>query len=85
MILGSDLNLDFTSYDENFYFVIDSLFNMHFGKEAAKLIFFYLYERINPDGTINGLMNENGNVIELSSPSDLWYLIKALQKRKNKE
>ena len=28
MILGSDLNLDFTSYDEKFYLVIDSLFHL---------------------------------------------------------
>ena len=43
IILGEDLKIDFTGYDEKFYFVIDSLFHMHFGKEAAELIFFYLY------------------------------------------
>jgi len=81
VILGSDLSLDFTSYDEKFYFVIDSLFHMHFGKEASELIFFYLYERNNPDGTTNGLQNEEGEVIELASPTDLWYLLKAMQDR----
>jgi hypothetical protein len=81
MILGNDLNLDFTGYDEKFYFVIDSLFHMHFGKEAAELIFFYLYDRINPDGTANGLQNDEGEIIELSSPTDLWYLLKAIQDR----
>jgi hypothetical protein len=81
MILGNDLNLDFTGYDEKFYFVIDSLFHMHFGKEAAELIFFYLYDRINPDGTANGLQNDEGEIIELSSPTDLWYLLKAMQDR----
>jgi hypothetical protein len=81
VILGSDLSLDFTSYDEKFYFVIDSLFHMHFGKESAELIFFYLYERNNPDGTTNGLQNEEGEVIELASPTDLWYLLKAMQDR----
>ena len=81
MILGNDLSLDFTSYDEKFYFVIDSLFHMHFGKEASELIFFYLYERTNPDGTANGLQNDEGEVIELTSPTDLWYLLKAMQDR----
>lgn len=79
MILGNDLSLDFTSYDEKFYFVIDSLFNMHFGKDKAELIFFYLYERTNPDGTANGLQNEEGEIVELTSPTDLWYLLKAMQ------
>jgi hypothetical protein len=84
MILGGDLQLDFTSYDEKFYIVIDLLFNMCFGKEAAELIFFYLYERYNPDGTINGLMNEEGEVVELKTPTDLWYLLKAIQDRDKK-
>jgi hypothetical protein len=79
MILGNDLSLDFTSYDEKFYFIIDSLFHMHFGKDKAELIFFYLYERINPDGTANGLQNEEGEIVELTSPTDLWYLLKAMQ------
>ena len=81
MILGDDLNLDFTSYDEKFYLVIDSLFHLHFGKEASELIFFYLYDRINPDGTSNGLQNDEGEIIELTSPTDLWYLLKAMQDR----
>jgi len=81
MILGNDLSLDFTGYDEKFYFVIDSLFNMHFGKDGAEIVFFYLYDRINADGTSNGLQNEEGEIIELTSPTDLWYLLKALQDR----
>jgi len=81
MLLGNDLQLDFTSYDEKFYLVIDSLFHLHFGKEASELIFFYLYERTNPDGTTNGLQNDEGEIIELTSPTDLWYLLKAMQDR----
>ena len=81
MILGNDLKLDFTEYNEKFYLVIDSLFHMHFGKEATELIFFYLYDRMNPDGTANGLQNDEGEIIELSSPTDLWYLLKAIQDR----
>ena len=66
MILGNDLNLDLTSYDEKFYFVIDSLFNLHFSKEACELIFFYLYERMGPDGSINEIMDEEGNNSKLN-------------------
>jgi hypothetical protein len=81
MILGNELNLDLTDYDEKFYFVIDSLFSLHFGKEACELIFFYLYERLGPDGSVNEIMDEEGNVIELSSSTDLWYLLKATQEQ----
>jgi len=85
MILGNDLQLDFTSYDDKFDRVIDSLFDLHFGKEACELIFFYLYERINPDGTHNEVMDENDNVLPLSSPSDLWNIIKLTQGKSGKE
>ena len=84
MILGNDLQLDFTSYDEKFYKVIDGLFSLHFGKEACELIFFYLYERINPDGTYNEVMDENNNVLSLSTPSDLWNVIKLIQEKSGK-
>ena len=86
LILGSDLKLDFTDYDEKFYKIIDGLLNLHFGKEANEVIFFYLYDRMNPDGTVNELRDENDNTVPLNSPSDLWNIIKLIQskvKRKN--
>jgi len=81
MILGNDLDLDFTSYDEKFYFVIDNLFHLHFGKEACELIFFYLYERTNPDGSMNEIRDLDGNILSLESPSDLWDVIKLIQQQ----
>ena len=84
MILGNDLALDFTSYDEKFYFVIDALFSIAFSKEACELIFFYIYERLNPDGTANDVEDLEGNVIPLSSPEDLWELVKLTQEKVGK-
>ena len=79
MILGNELNLDLTAYDEKFYSVIDNLFYLHFGKEACEVIFFYIYERLNPDGTANDVEDMDGNIIPLSSPEDLWELVKLTQ------
>jgi len=81
ILLATDLKLDFTSYDEKFYKVIDNLIEMQFGKEAAELIFFYLYERENPDGTVNDLIDETGMIVSLNNPTDLWYLVKLTQAR----
>ena len=81
MILGNDLALDFSSYDEKFYSVIDNLFYLHFGKEACELIFFYIYERLNPDGTANEVEDLEGNAIPLTSPEDLWELVKLTQEK----
>jgi hypothetical protein len=81
MILDTDLQLDFTSYDDKFYSVIDNLFFLHFGKEACELIFFYIYERLNPDGTANPVEDVEGNAIPLNSPEDLWELVKLTQEK----
>jgi hypothetical protein len=81
MILGNDLALDFSSYDEKFYSVIDNLFYLHFGKEACEVIFFYIYERLNPDGTANHVEDVEGNAIPLNSPEDLWELVKLTQEK----
>ena len=79
MILGNDLQLDFSTYDEKFYRIIDNLIHIHFGKEASEVIFFYLYERINPDGSINKLVDANDEHVELTSPDDLWEVVKQIQ------
>lgn len=84
MIIANDLKVDFTTYDEKFYDVVDTLLLMHFGKEASEIIFFYLYERVNPDGTINQLVDTNNNYVTLNSPTDLWELVKVIQSQVGK-
>ena len=84
-ILGTEFKLDLSDYNEYFYTAIDSLMSLYLGKDASELIFFYLYDRVNPDGSINELMNESGETILLTSPMDLWFLIKQVQATKKKK
>lgn len=81
-ILNVDLKLNFYDYDEKFYEIIDRMFMLQYGKEIAELIFFYVYERLNPDGTINSLQDQNGNEIILDTPFDLWNLVDKIKKSK---
>jgi hypothetical protein len=83
-IIGGDFQLNFTEYDETFYEIIDNLILMHFGKEASELIFFYVYERINPDGSVNALADVNGDIVPMNGPSDLWELIEYIRNKKTK-
>jgi hypothetical protein len=83
-LLHAEFKLDFFDYEEKFYEVIDRLFNIHFGREASEIIFFYIYERMNPDGTVNHLADVEGNPIPLESPSDLWALANYLKEKNNK-
>ena len=71
-LMYAELTLDFTTYDEVFLSVIDALIILHFGKEGAELIAFYLWERTNPDGTINDVFNENNELIPMETAGDLW-------------
>lgn len=71
----SDLKLDFSTYDEPFLEIIDALLLLKYGKEACELISFYLWERENPDGSINDIYDEDNNRIPLETPIDLWNII----------
>ena len=74
-IMYGDLSLDFADYDEKFFTVVDMLIYMHFGKQCTELIGFYLYERINVDGTINPVIVNDNEEVLLETPYDLWNLI----------
>lgn len=84
-ILGGEFKMDLSDYNETFYTAIDGLLLLYLGKEACELVFFYLYDRINPDGTMNELLDENGNTVLLTTPTELWFLIKQLQSNKKKK
>lgn len=74
-ILYADLKLDYSSYDEPFLEIIDALLLMKFGKNACEVISFYLWERRNPDGTVNDLLDEDGNPVPLNNAQDLWNVV----------
>ncbi len=74
-LMYTDLQLDFTSYDESFLDTIDALIILHFGKEGAEVISWYLWERLNPDGSTNYLMDEVSNEIHINTVQDLWELL----------
>lgn len=70
--------INFINYDEPFFEIIDNFILYTFGKEIAELIYFYLYDRVNEDGTINALMDQNKNEIVLKDANDLWLLIQVI-------
>jgi len=74
-LVYADLNLDFTNYDEKFFTIIDMLLYTNFGKQCMELIAFYLYDRVNADGTINPLLINDDEELVLNNPTDLWNLM----------
>lgn len=74
-IMYADLSLDFSSYDEKFFTAIDIMLNMNFGSKGTDVIGFYLYDRLNDDGSINPLIINEKHEVILKDPYDLWNLL----------
>jgi hypothetical protein len=79
----ADLSLDFSTYDEKFFNAIDILITMSFGSKAADVIGFYLYDRLNNDGSINPLIINGKHEIVLKNPYELWNLLCQINKKLN--
>ena len=77
----TELKLDFSSYDEMFLQVIDSLILLHFGKDGYEVISFYLYEKFNPDGTVNDILDDDEKVVPTDTIEDIWNLLMKLKKQ----
>lgn len=79
-LMYADLQLDFTKYDESYLEIIDALILLHFGKDGTELIGWYLWERLNPDGSLNYLLDENDDPFTIEDANQLWDVLVALNK-----
>jgi hypothetical protein len=75
VLTQTELKLDFSTYDEMYLQIIDSLVLLHFGKEGFELISWYLYEKINPDGSFNEIQNDEGEIVPSDTPEDIWNVL----------
>jgi hypothetical protein len=75
-MLTMDYGITMVEYDDPYFQIIDSLIYLHFGKDAGELIMFYIYDRFNPDGTVNSLIDKDNNAVILEDVEDLWELVK---------
>jgi hypothetical protein len=74
-LMYAELDLDLSNYDEAFLDTIDALIILHFGKEGAELIAYFLWDRVAPDGSIQPLLDEESNPVYLETAQDLWNLL----------
>ena len=78
VLLGTELKLDFSSYDEMFMQIIDSLLLLHFGRDGYEVISWFLYEKYHPDGSVDDLFDEAGNKVPTDTIDDIWNVIQSL-------
>ena len=80
ILTQTELKLDFSTYDEMYLQIIDSLILLHFGKEGYELISFYLYEKFTPDGEMLEMYNDDEEIIPTETPEDIWNILMTLKK-----
>jgi hypothetical protein len=78
-LVNSELKVDFSTYDEMFLQLIDSLILLHFGKDGFEVINFYLYDKLNPDGSVNELYDDEDKVVPSETPEDIWNILSKLK------
>ena len=81
IIIENDFNINLSKYDELFFQIIDSLIYLHFSKNAAEMIMYYLYDRTDAEGNIINFVDFQGREIAINSPQDLWELVKMIEKQ----
>jgi hypothetical protein len=74
-LMYTDLSLDFSTYDEKFFTAIDILMHMGFGSKCTDVIGFYLYDRLNGDGSINPLVVNGKHNVVLNNAYELWNFL----------
>lgn len=58
------------------WFVLENTFKFLYGEEATGLIWWYIFDRFNPDGTVVPLEDESGKQYTFKDAKDLWSYIK---------
>ena len=76
MELGIKFNIDFDSYNIPFYETIDTLMDLAFPNDIErKLVYFYIYERVDELGNIHPYIYEDREFI-MQTPRQLLGVIK---------
>ena len=67
--------MDFTSYDEAYFKTIEGIIHFCFEEIAASAILFYVYSRIDNEGTIHPFVDSNGEEHMFNTIDDLWEFL----------
>ena len=80
-------SLNLTDYEDNFYFLIENLFDLHYGDCKTEIISWYIWNRKNPEtGEIEILEwtdndNDETKEILIECADDLWNILKKIKSK----
>ena len=81
--MQEEIGIDMTTYEDQFFNVIENLMKMHFTKEQLALIQMYLYQLVPDkewDGTITIEQNKKEQTVSFKNPNDVWDVINKFDK-----
>jgi hypothetical protein len=81
--MHSEIGMDMTVYEDQFFHVIENLLKIHFSKEQLALIQMYLYQLVPDkdwDGTITIEKGKQEQVVPFKKPEDVWNVINLVLK-----
>lgn len=74
--LEDEMGLDFSTYDDSFFRVIEGIIHFSFAPTAAEAILFYVYSRYDEEDKLIPFVDEDENERLLANSEDLWeYLL----------
>lgn len=73
--LDIEHGIDFTTYDEPFFQVIEGLIRFSFDETAGDAIIFYIYLRKDDDGNVNSFEDPTGKEHVFNNYDDLWEFL----------
>jgi len=80
--MQEEIGMDMTTYEDQFFQVIENLMKMHFTKEQLALIQMYLYQLVPDkewDGTITIEKNKKEETVPFKTPEEVWSVIKKFE------
>lgn len=75
-MLENELGLDFSSYDDDFFKIIEGIIHFSFAPAASEAILFYIYSRYDEEDKLIPFIDEDGEERLFANSEDLWeYLL----------
>jgi len=68
--------LELARVTDPLWFVIENSFKFLYGEEVTDLVFWYIFDRFNPDGTIVPIEDEGGKQYIFKDANDLWSYVR---------
>ena len=85
-VIEGQFGLGITNYEEPFYIVAENLIYMHYGEWQGDITLWWLFERLDEDGSLlpinlNDHNKEEEEEVFIETAEELWNFIKKIEKK----